>query len=59
MCFQSYDKILEGSTPIFNGGSPKKSLQSDIFFAWGLEYFDMLQLTCPCLRRSYQLSVSW
>ena len=57
----------EESAPIFHGGSPKISLQSDIFccsleyllIRWRWPTFYMLCMTCPCLRRKDQLSADW
>ena len=65
MWFQRYD-FFEGSAPTFHGGSPRNSLQSDIFlfgpgifiYQMNAAYFYMLCLTCPCHHRNDQLSAS-
>ena len=61
MWFQRYE-----SAPTFHWGSPRNSLQSDIFWfgpgifiRWMQPTFDILCLTCPCQHRNDQLSASW
>ena len=57
----------EGSTPTFHGGSPRNSLQSDIFLfnPWNIYLSDecslllICYLTCSCHQRNDQLSASW